>query len=67
MFSLRPEPSPAKSVFAAAGHAQKGSSRMIAVSSAQAVEMLQSVAARWRRLKWLGNGKFQGGHPSNYL
>ena len=45
MFSLRPEPSPAKSVCAAAAHAPKGSSQLIAVISAQFVEMLQSVAA----------------------
>ncbi len=55
MFSLNPDPSPAKSVCAAATHAPKGSSQLIAVSSAQSVEMLQSVAARWRRSKWLGN------------
>ena len=55
MFCLHPDPSPAKSVCAAAAHAPKGSSQLIAVSSAQSVEMLQSVAARWRRSKWLGN------------
>ena len=55
MFSLHLDPSPAKSVCEAAAHAQKGSSQLIAVSSAQSVEMLQSVVARWRRLKWLGS------------
>ena len=55
MLSLHPDPSLAKSVCAAAAHAQKGSSQLIAVSSAQSVEILQSVAARWRRSKWLGN------------
>ena len=48
-------------------HASSGSGRMSAVSSAQSVEMLQSVATRWRCSKWFGNQKFQGGHPSNYL
>ena len=48
-------------------HAISGPGQKSAVSSAQTVEMLQSVAARWRFLKWLGNLKFQGGHPFNYL
>ena len=55
MFSLHPDPSPAKSVCAAATHAPKGSSQLIAVSSAQSFEVLQSFAARWRRLKGLEN------------
>ena len=32
-------------------HASSGSGRMSAVSSAQSIDMLQSVAARWRRTK----------------
>ena len=48
-------------------HGSCGSGRMSAVSSAQSVEMLQFVAARWRCSKWFWNQKFQGGHPSNYL
>ena len=48
-------------------HASSDSGRMSAVSSAQSVNMLQSVAARWRWTKWLGNRKFPGSHPSNYL
>ena len=36
-------------------HASSGSGRMSAVSSAQSVKMLQSVAARWRCSKWFGN------------
>ena len=48
-------------------HASSGFGRMSAVSSAQSVNMLQSVAARWRCTKWLGNWKFTGSHPSNYL
>ena len=55
MFCLNPDPSAAKSVCATAAHAPKGLSQLIAVSSAQSFEMLQSVAARWRRSKWLGN------------
>ena len=53
IFCLHPDPSPAKSVCAAAAHAPTGSIHLIAVSSAQSVEMLQSAAARWRRSKFL--------------
>ena len=42
-------------------HASIGSGRMSAVSSAQSVDMLQSVAARWRCKKWFGNWRFPGG------
>ena len=48
-------------------HASSGSGRVSAVISGQSVKRLQSIAARWRCTKWLGNRKFPGGHPSNYL
>ena len=48
-------------------HASSGSGRMSEESSAQPVDMLQSVAARWRCTKWFGKWKFPGSHPSNYL
>ena len=48
-------------------HASSGSGRISAVSSAQFVNMLQSVTARWRCTKWFGNRKFLGGHSSKYL
>ena len=48
-------------------HASSGSERMSAVGSPQSVQLQQYVAARWRCLKWFGNQKFKGGHPSNYL
>ena len=40
---------------------------MSAVTSAQSVKLLQSVAARWHCSKWFENRKFKGGHPWNYL
>ena len=45
-------------------HARSGLRRRIAVTSAQSVKMLQSVAARWCCTQWFGNRKFTGGHPS---
>ena len=48
-------------------HYSSGSGRMSAVSSAQSVEMLQSVAARGHCSKWFWNKKFQGGHQSKNL
>ena len=48
-------------------HASSGSGQMSAVSSAQSVKMLQSVAARWHCSKWFVNREFQGYHQSNYL
>ena len=47
--------------------ASSSSGRMSAVSSTKSVDMLQSVAARWRCTKWFGNWKFPGSHPSKYL
>ena len=48
-------------------YTSSGSGQMSAVSSAQSVKMLQSVAARWHCSKLFVNREFQGYHHSNYL